>query len=80
MCKISEVPMMHNQRVEYPWKKSRLFNVSVNSINIYVQGVRVNNTGKNLGGQLEMISKINGKSLPMIIQGAQNLSNNVGFW
>ncbi len=46
-------------------------NVSVNSINIYVQGVRVNNTGKKVG-QLEMISKINGKLFAdMIIQGAQ---------
>ncbi|MGT2597105.1 hypothetical protein ACVQ90_14525 [Staphylococcus aureus] len=32
---------------------------------------------ESLGGQLEMISKINGKLFAdMIIQGAQNLSNN----
>ena len=74
--KISEVANNVQSTVKYTLEKS--LNVSVNSINIYVQGVRVNNTGKkSLGGQLEMISKINGKLFAdMIIQGAQNLSNN----
>ena len=65
--KISEVANNVQSTVKYTLEKS--LNVSVNSINIYVQGVRVNNTGK--------ISKINGKLFAdMIIQGAQNLSNN----
>lgn len=42
--KISEVANNVQSTVKYTLEKS--LNVSVNSINIYVQGVRVNNTGK----------------------------------
>ncbi len=41
--KISEVANNVQSTVKYTLEKS--LNVSVNSINIYVQGVRVNNTG-----------------------------------
>ncbi|EZR70561.1 hypothetical protein W470_01493 [Staphylococcus aureus VET0159R] len=42
--KISEVANNVQSTVKYTLEKS--LNVSVSSINIYVQGVRVNNTGK----------------------------------
>ena len=46
--------------------------MKVNSINIFVQGVRVNETVKRFRGQREMISKINGKLFAdMIIQGTK---------
>ncbi|WP_141707947.1 Asp23/Gls24 family envelope stress response protein, partial [Staphylococcus aureus] len=43
--KISEVANNVQSTVKYTLEKS--LKVSVNSINIYVQGVRVNNTGMN---------------------------------
>ena len=75
--KISEVANNVQSTVKYTLEKS--LNVSVIQ-SIYMYKVYVNNTGKSLGGQLEMISKINGKLFAdMIIQGAQNLSNNANL-
>ena len=75
--KISEIA--HNVQSKVKYTLDKTVGLAVDSVNIYVQGVRVNESVSR-GGKFVSITTLDGKRFAeMVIQGANHLSTNAKY-